>query len=103
MQAKQDTTHKGILNEKCVSESTEFNMFVDDSVFVEIREFICVALASSIEALYIIFESPEKHIRQNPPSLDTYYQHICSYKRIQLRKQINTRTMMVIITKDKLI
>ena len=78
-------------------------MFVNDCLFVETREYIYVALAASIEALYIIFGSPDEYLRQNPLSLDKYYQSICSYQRIQLGKQINTRTMMVSITKEKLI
>ena len=72
---------KVFFNDDGVSESTEFNMFFDDSLFVEIREFIYVVLASSIEALYIIFGSSEKYLRQNSLSLDKYYQSICSYRR----------------------
>ena len=103
IQAKLDNTHKGILNDKGVSDSTEFNMLVDDSMFVETRDYIYVALVASIEALYIIFGSPEENFRQNPLSLDKYYQSICSYQRIQLGKKINTRTMMIVITKEKLL
>ena len=77
-------------------------MFLDDSLFVETREYIYVALVASIGALYTIFGSPEEYLRQNALSLDKYYQSICSYQRIQLVKEINTRLMMIVKTKEKL-
>ena len=54
IQAKKDTTHKGILNNQGISDSTELNMFVDDTLFVKFTDYIYVALALSIEILYII-------------------------------------------------
>ena len=70
IQVKQDNTHKCLLNDECVDESTQFHMFVDDSLFVETREHIYIALAAIIEVLYIIFGSPEEYLRHNPLSLD---------------------------------
>ena len=45
-------------------------MFVDDSLFVQIRDIIKHAMAASIEALYIILSFPDIAKRQDPLSLD---------------------------------
>ena len=77
-------------------------MFVDDSLFAEIRKFMLVAMAGSIEALYKILGYPDKSARQNCLSLDKFYVAICSYLKIQLGKEINTRTMLVTMTEEKI-
>ena len=69
MQAVSDSVHKGFLNTK----KTKFNMFVDDSLFANIRETIPHSMAASIEALYIILSYPNTTIRQDALSLDKYF------------------------------
>ena len=97
IQAIQDSTHKGVKNLR----KTSYNMFVDDNLFAQIRENIKHAMAASIEALYIILGRPETDKRQDPLSLDKYYESICSYDRTQLGFQINTRKMTVGLTEKK--
>ena len=55
-------------------EKTKYNMFVDDSLFAQIRELIKHAMASSIEALYIVLGFPDLERRQNALSLDKYFE-----------------------------
>ena len=49
---------------------TQYNMFVDDSLFAQTRDNMKHAMASSIEALHVILGFPDTEIRQNPLSLD---------------------------------
>ena len=76
-------------------------MFVDDSLFAQVREIIKHAMAASIEALYIILGFPETEKRQNALSLDKYFESVCSYERIQLGINVNTRTMSIGLTDKK--
>ena len=80
---------------------TEYNMFVDDSLFAQTRDNIKHAMAASIEALHIILGYPNTDIRQNPLSLDKYFESTCSYERIQLGIKINSRTMSLSLTDKK--
>ena len=79
VQAVKDAIHKGIIDLK----RTKYNMFVDDSLFAQIREIIKHAMAASIEALYTVLGFPEVQKRQDPLSLDKYFESVCSYERIQ--------------------
>ena len=79
--------------------STKYHMFVDDSLFVQTRDQMKHAMAASIEALHIILGYPDTDIRQNPLSLDKYYESTCSFERIQLGITINTRRMTLALTK----
>ena len=56
------------------------------------------AMVASIEALYLVLGFPDELVRQNPLSLDKYFQSITFYERVQLGKLVNTRTMSVGIT-----
>ena len=76
-------------------------MFVDDSLFAQIRELIKHTMAASIEALYIVLGFPDLERRQNALSLDKYFETTCSYERIQLGINVNTRTMTVGLTNMK--
>ena len=58
-------------------------------------------MAASIEALFIVLGYPDLKKRQSPLSLDKYFESICSYMRIQLGIQINTRLMSIALTDDK--
>ena len=78
-QAVSDKFHKGVTNLK----KTKYNMFVDDSLFAQIREVIPHAMAASIESLYIVLSHAEVKIRQDALSLDKYFEWVCSYKRLQ--------------------
>ena len=76
-------------------------MFVDDSLFAQIREVIPHAMAASIESLYIILSHPEVDIRQDALSLDKYFESVCSHKRLQLGIDIDTRKMSICLTEKK--
>ena len=92
-----DSIHKGVAN----TNKTKYNMFVDDSLFANIRETILHSMAASIEALYIILAYPNIAIRQDALSLDKYFESICSYQRTQLGININTRKMTIGLTDKK--
>ena len=91
VQATPDKLNPGVKN----LDQTEYNMFVDDSLFVQTRSGMRQAMAASIEALYIILGFPEEDKRQNALSLDKYYESTCSHERVQLGIRINTRTMSI--------
>jgi len=80
---------------------TQYNMFVDDSLFAQTRNNIKHAMAASIEALHVILGYPDLEIRQNPLSLDKYFESSCSYERVQLGITINTRKMTIGLTDKK--
>ena len=63
IQEKNDDIHKGILNIVGVSESIEFDIFVDGCLFFDIKKYHMV-LVSNIKALYIIFGYIMKEIRK---------------------------------------
>ena len=88
VQATKDSIHKGVID----LEKTRYNMFVDDNLFTQTKEFMKHAMAASIEALYMILGYPDIKKRQNPLSLDKYFESVCSYTRIQLGISVNTRT-----------
>ena len=96
-QAKEDSIHTGVAD----MDRTRYNMFVDDNLFAQTKEFMKHAMAASIEALYMILGYPDIKKRQNPLSLDKYFESVCSYTRIQLGISLNTRTMMIYLTDKK--
>ena len=91
VRAVPDKFNKGIDD----PDKTEYNMFVDDSLFVQTRDRMKQAMAASIEALYIILGYPEEEKRQNALSLDKYYDSVCSHERVQLGIRVNSRTMTI--------
>ena len=77
---------------------TTYNMFDDESLFDNVASIIQHAMAASIEALYLVLGFPDERVRQNPLSLDKYFQSIASFRRVQLGKLVNKWTMSVSIT-----
>ena len=65
-------------------EKTMYNMFVDDSLFAQIRELLKHAMVDSIEVLYIVLGFPDLERRQNTLSFDKYFETTYSFERIQL-------------------
>ena len=76
-------------------------MFVDDSLFAQIRRVMPHSMAASIEALYIILGFPDVEIRQDALSLDKYFESISSFQSIQLGINVNTRRMSLSLTEIK--
>ena len=66
LQAKADKYNKGIKNPN----KTSFNVFVDESLFVQVTSNIKHTMAASIDALYIVLGYPDLEKRQSPLSLD---------------------------------
>ena len=97
IQAVKDEVYLGVTDPM----KTKYNMFVDDSFFAQTKELMKHAMAASIEALYIILGFPEIEKRQNALSLDKFFESICSYERIQLGININTRKMSIGLTEKK--
>ena len=95
--AKKDNINQGVKD----TTITEYNMFVDDSLFCQTRDTIKHSMAASIEALYIILGFPNTEVRQNALSLDKYFDSVCSHERIQLGILINTRTLSVSLTEKR--
>ena len=67
VQAIADSVNKGLLN----INTAGFNMSVDDSLFVQTATNSKHAIASIIEALYIVLGYPDTEKIQSPLSLDT--------------------------------
>ena len=65
-------------------------MYADDSLFAQTRSKIKHAMATSVEALYMILGYPDGEMRQNSLSLDKYFGSTCFYKRMQLGIGVNT-------------
>ena len=100
VQAVPDAINQGVKDHQGNSRTT-YSIFVDDSLYAEVHKYMLVAIAASIEALFLLLGFPQDHLRQNSLSLDKFYESTCSYKRVQLGKEINTRTMMVTISADR--
>ena len=60
---------------------TNYNIFVDDSLFAQTRGQMKHAMAAGIELLYIILGYLDTDLRETPLSLDKYYESVCSYER----------------------
>ena len=96
-----DATNPGVEKdgEKCL---TKQNPFVDDTLMADILPFIKLAMAGSIEALYVVLGPLQETIRINPLSLDKFFHSKCSFEREQLGLLINTRTMTVSLPPAKI-
>ena len=95
--AVQDSQNLRISN----ANSTAYNMFVDDSLYVHIEPVIRHSIAASLEALYMVLGYPDITARQDALSLDMFLQSICSYQRDQLGVLINTRSMTIGLAEQK--
>ena len=74
---------------------TKFNPFVDDLLMAELRKYILVAMAASIEALFIVMGPLDEEKRRSPLSIEKFLKATCSYEKEQFGLIINTRTIMV--------
>ena len=97
VQAINDRIHQGIKNPR----KTKYNMFVDDFRFAHTRDTIKHSMAASIEALHMVLGYPDATKRQEPLSLDKYFESTCLFERIQLGIAINTRNLSIKLTEKK--
>ena len=77
-------------------------MFVDDNLMAEVRGYMSMAIVASIEALFRIFGRPQPEYRKSPLSMEKFLEAICSFQKIQLGKNTNTRTMIATFTIQKI-
>ena len=68
-QAAANKYNLGVLAQDGSSKIT-YNIFVDNSLYTKIKDFIFVAMADSIEALYQVLGFPDKLSRQDCLSLE---------------------------------
>ena len=61
-------------------------MIVDSSLFAQVSDNINHDMAASTEAVYIILGYPDTDKRQNPLSLNEYFEYIFSLLRTKLGK-----------------
>ena len=78
------------------------NNFVDDNLMAKIRKWMPQAMAANIEALFRLLGRPEIKFRKSALYLEKCLKTICSYKKIQLGKLINIRTMNVSMTNERI-
>ena len=93
--AHADEFNKGVLDKDGNPVATPHYTFVDDNHMADIERYIRRAIAASIEALFIIVGQPDEAVRKLPLSMDKFYQSMCSFDRVQLGKQVNTRRLVV--------
>ena len=76
-------------------------MYVDDALFAAVGiPSMKRALASTIEAIFIVMGEPETKIRQSHLALDKWAELTISWKNIMLGLTINTRALTVGITNE---
>ena len=85
-----------------IHSNSEHHMFVDDNLIAEIHDHIMQAMATSIEALFLVLGPDMPTIRRSNLSMETFYQSVCSYEISQLGLSINTRTMIVSLPTEKI-
>ena len=95
--------HTGVFNPDGTRMNSKHNMFVDDNLMAEIRKWMPQAMAASIEALFRLLGRPAPQFRKSALCLEKIIKALCSYKKTQLGKVINTRTMTVSMTEERII
>jgi len=100
--ASPDTTHSGVLNDVGEPVNTPHHTFVDDNHIADVFPRIRIAQAASIEGLFQLLGFPEAQFRRSVLSEDKYYEQACSYTKLQLGYLVNTRTMSVGFSTERL-
>lgn len=95
--AKKDSINTGVLDEKGNPINTPHAYYVDDDVYSEVYDIARIeqAVASSIEAIFILLGRSDLRRRQDPVSFDKMIETLINWKNLILGRVINTRTMMV--------
>lgn len=76
-------------------------MFVDDDLFCKIHTLLSQVMATSIDALFIVFGYDKYLARAISLDVDNKFQTECYFHEIQLVCIINTRTMFDQLTNEK--
>ena len=67
----------------------------------DLKCFILLAMAASIEALFRIFGSPDQSVRRMPLSMDKYYHATCGTRKEQLGLVVDSHEMLVELPESK--
>jgi len=91
------TTHTGVLDSSNNPVNTPHHMFVDDDVYAEVFDVNRIerAIASGIEAVFMILGESDLSKRQDPISWDKLLEMMIHFKNIILGHLIDTRQMTV--------
>eukprot|EP00957_Ditylum_brightwellii_P103012 7850927-Ditylum_brightwellii.AAC.1 len=73
--------------------NTPHNMYVDDNLIAEMPARMKQAMATSIEALFILMGFLEPHRRRITICMENFIAAMCSYEKQQLGIRLNTRAM----------
>jgi len=103
IQAGPDSIHTGVFTNMNQPVNTPHNTFVDDNHMADVVPRIRLAQAASIEGLFSILGAPSPNLRRTVLSEDKYYQQKCGPEKIQLGYLVNTRTMTVGFTEQRLL
>ena len=95
--AHKTETHQGVLMESGEPANTPHHMFVDDDIYTEVfcKARVEQAIASSIEAVFIILGQSDTKLRQDPVSWDKLEEMTINYSNIILGVVVDTRRMRV--------
>ena len=67
----------------------------------DVLKYIKIAMAASLESLYLTLGFPDETKRRSPLSIDKFYQAKCSWVKEQLGLIINTRDMTISLPQAK--
>ena len=102
VQAKADFLNPGVINpDTGLAVKTPHFPFVDDTLMADILYYIKMAMAASLESLYLTLGYPDETKRRSPLSIDKFYQAKCSWIKEQLGLIINTRDMTISLPQAK--
>ena len=95
--AKKCSINQGVLDDQGVPVSTPHNFYVDDDLYAEVFDVgrIEQAIASSIEAIFILLGESDLSVRQDPISFDKMEETMIAYLNTILGRHVNTRKMTV--------
>ena len=103
VQAKADSLNPGVLNpDTGLSVETPHFPYVDDTLMADVLKYIKIAMAASLESLYLTLGFPDETKRRSSLSIDKFYQAKCFWVREQLGLIINTRDMTISLPQAKI-
>ena len=100
VKAFRDRFNKGVFNDDGTRQLTESDVFVDDLLIAETRDYIKSAIAGALEAIFILLGDPDEQKRQIAVAMDKLSELVVSHVQIRLGLEVNTRTMRVTIPRS---
>ena len=99
-QATPDSKNKGVIVDG-VRLPTQNAIFVNNNLLTDSWVHLRPALATSAEALFILLGFPKERLRKSLFSINKYFKSFYFHSRKQFKCLINTRKLIVAITKEK--